>query len=44
MKIRVSLFVGTDLKQIGLAASLGADCIELYTGPYAEANQDDREK
>ena len=44
MKIRVSLFVGTDLKQIGLAASLGADCIELYTGPYAEANLDDREK
>ena len=44
MNIRVSLFVGTDLKQIALAASLGADCIELYTGPYAEANQNDREK
>lgn len=36
MGIRVALFMGTELKQIELAALLGADRIELYTGPYAE--------
>ena len=35
--IRVSLFMGTDLEQINLAKQLGADRIELYTGPYAQA-------
>lgn len=34
--IRVSLFVGTELNQIEAAAEVGADRIELYTGPYAE--------
>ncbi len=34
--IRVSLFVETDLKQIEAAKEVGADRIELYTGPYAE--------
>lgn len=35
--IRVSLFMDPDLEQISLANQLGADRIELYTGPYAEA-------
>ena len=35
--IRVSLFMDPDPEQIELAAQLGADRIELYTGPFAEA-------
>lgn len=35
--IRVSLFMDPDVHQIRLAASLGADRIELYTGPFAAA-------
>lgn len=35
--MRVSLFMDPDLKQIDLAKQVGADRIELYTGPYAEA-------
>ncbi|MFI2810528.1 MULTISPECIES: pyridoxine 5'-phosphate synthase [unclassified Microbulbifer] len=35
--IRVSLFMDPDPEQIGLAREVGADRIELYTGPYAEA-------
>jgi pyridoxine 5-phosphate synthase len=35
--IRVSLFMDPDLEQISLAKELGADRIELYTGPYAAA-------
>lgn len=35
--IRVSLFMDPDPEQIALAASLGADRIELYTGPFAAA-------
>lgn len=34
---RVSLFMDPDPTQIALAAALGADRIELYTGPFAEA-------
>ncbi len=37
MGVRVSLFMDPDPKQIVRAAELGADRIELYTGPYAEA-------
>lgn len=37
MGIRVCLFMDPDLEQISLAQQLGADRIELYTGPYAEA-------
>ncbi len=33
--IRVSLFMDPDLKQIERAKHIGADRIELYTGPYA---------
>ena len=35
--IRVSLFMDPDPEQIALAKSVGADRIELYTGPYAAA-------
>jgi pyridoxine 5-phosphate synthase len=34
--IRVSLFMDPDPEQIKRAAEIGADRIELYTGPYAE--------
>lgn len=35
--VRVSLFMDPDLEQIQLASQIGADRIELYTGPYAAA-------
>ena len=35
--VRVSLFMDPDVEQIELAAKLGADRIELYTGPFADA-------
>ncbi len=35
--VRVSLFMDPDLEQIHLAKAVGADRIELYTGPYADA-------
>ncbi len=35
--IRVSLFVGADVKMVEGAALIGADRIELYTEPYASA-------
>lgn len=42
--VRVSLFMDPDLEQIKLASKVGADRIELYTGPFAAAwgtnNQD----
>ncbi len=34
---RVSLFLSPDLKQLDLAKNTGADRIEFYTGPYADA-------
>lgn len=34
---RISLFMDPDVEQIKLAKALGADRIELYTGPYAHA-------
>lgn len=34
---RVSLFVDADNPELARAADLGADRVELYTGPYAEA-------
>ena len=37
MGVRVSLFMDPDLEQIKLASEVGADRIELYTGPYASA-------
>lgn len=37
MGVRVSLFMDPDLEQIKLASEIGADRIELYTGPFAGA-------
>ncbi len=34
--IRSSIFVGTDIENIKLAAKTGADRVELYTKPYAD--------
>ena len=41
--IRTSIFVGTDLANIELAAKTGTDRIELYTEPYATAYPKGRE-
>ncbi|MEQ1774067.1 MAG: pyridoxine 5'-phosphate synthase [Burkholderiales bacterium] len=35
--IRVSLFVDASAEHMSRAAALGADCVELYTEPYAQA-------
>jgi pyridoxine 5-phosphate synthase len=42
--IRTSLFVETDLQNIDYAAKTGTDRIELYTGPYAEEYEKEKEK
>ena len=39
--IRTSIFVGTDIDNIRMAAQTGTDRVELYTGPYAAAFKDD---
>lgn len=39
---RVSLFMDADLAQIRRAAEIGADRIELYTGPFAHTYESDR--
>jgi pyridoxine 5-phosphate synthase len=36
MGVRTSLFLNPDLKQLEKVQKVGADRIELYTGPYAE--------
>lgn len=41
--IRTSIFVETDIENIKAAARAGADRIELYTKPYADAYETDRE-
>lgn len=38
--INVSLFVDTDKSQIDAASHVGADIIELHTGPYANAENE----
>lgn len=40
--VRTSIFMGTDVDQIGHAADTGADRIELYTEPYAAGYHRDR--
>ena len=41
--IRVSVFVDPDPKQAALAADIGAERIELYTGPYALRHRQGRD-
>ena len=43
-KIRVSLFVEPDTKQLDAAKSLGAPVVELHTGAYCEAEGPARER
>ena len=40
--IRTSLFIDTDVSQIERAALLGAQAVEINTGPYADAPEDGR--
>ncbi len=42
-KIRVSLFIEPDLRQLDAAKSLGAPVVELHTGSYCEAEGSRRE-
>ncbi len=42
--IRVSLFVDADPAVAGLAAEVGADRIELFTGPYGNPRSDTKEE
>ena len=41
--IRVSIFVAADPRQIRAAAAVGADRVELYTKPYTDAYDTDRD-
>lgn len=41
--IRVSIFVAADPRQVERAAEIGADRVELYTKPYADGYDSDRE-
>lgn len=41
--IRSSIFVGTDIENIKLAAKTGADRVELFTKPYADGYAANRE-
>jgi pyridoxine 5-phosphate synthase len=36
-RVRVSLFIDPDVRQIRAAREAGADCVELHTGTYADA-------
>lgn len=42
--VRTSLFVETDLRNIEMAAKTGTDRIELYTEPYAQGYENNREE
>ncbi|MDO5522578.1 MAG: pyridoxine 5'-phosphate synthase [Bacteroidia bacterium] len=44
MGVRTSIFVNPELEKIQMASKIGADRIELYTGPYAEEYKINREK
>ena len=42
--IQVSLFIDADLKQVRKARAIGAEAIEINTGPYADSTEDDQQK
>lgn len=44
MGVRVSIFVNADPTMVKGAKEVGADRVELYTGPYAEIYKEDPEK
>ena len=39
--ISVSLFINADRESIDQSQAIGADCVELHTGPYADAEEPD---
>ena len=41
---QVSLFIDADLKQVRKASAIGAEAIEINTGPYADPNEDGQQK
>ena len=41
--VRVSIFVDPDVRQVEAAHEVGADRVELYTKPYADGYDSDRE-
>jgi len=43
-KVRVSLFIEADRRQLDAARSLGAPVVELHTGAYCDSTGDQREK
>jgi len=43
-KVRVSLFIEADRRQLEAARSLGAPVVELHTGAYCDSTGDQREK
>jgi len=44
VKVRVSLFIEADRKQIDAALSLGAPVVELHTGAYCDASGAERQR
>ena len=42
--IRVSLFIDADLDQVRRSSGVGADAVEINTGPYAAAKPSDRSR
>lgn len=40
--IKVSLFLDADPAQVSAAVEAGADCVEIHTGPYADASEKNR--
>jgi pyridoxine 5-phosphate synthase len=42
--IRTSLFIDADEKQIDAAVESSAPCVEIHTGHYADANDDNKKK
>ena len=42
--VTVSLFIEPDAEQLEAAAELGAPCVELHTGTFCSADQDDSER
>lgn len=39
--IRVSMFIDPEKEQVDASAEIGADCVELHTGAYANAEEDE---
>ena len=44
VNIKISLFIDPDIKQVMAASKVGADCVELHTGKYAQCFSKPSEK